>query len=206
MVYSRKSCLLAHSFLVETALSLDPLSLTTLEQAFLLLQERLRSFANEPDFSQKLALAFGNSFDAEAAQGLAQAWRSEDFRAIPTIEVISASQLNGANGAFASSTNRIYLSQELLSQNQGNLGAIASVLLEEYGHSVDGVLNSTDAPGDEGAIFSALVRGESLSDEALGQLKAEDDSGVINLDGQIIKVEQSLSTKPAFLTNRSLIG
>ncbi|MFM6521473.1 MAG: calcium-binding protein, partial [Microcystis panniformis] len=66
-----------------------------------------------------------------------------------------------------------------------------ALLLEEYGHYVDGVLNSTDALGDEGAIFASLVMGESLSEEALAYMKAEDDRGVINVDGQAIAVEMA---------------
>ena len=54
-------------------LSLDSLSLTGLEQAFLLVQERLRSFATDPEFSQKLA--FGSSFDAQGAQ----AWQDRIY-------------------------------------------------------------------------------------------------------------------------------
>jgi hypothetical protein len=43
-----------------------------------------------------------------------------------------------------------------------NPEAIAAVLLEEIGHFVDSKINFSDAPGDEGAIFSALVRGVEL--------------------------------------------
>ena len=102
---------LADSFLVETTLTPDLLSLAGLEQAFLLVRERLRNFAGDPAFSAKLALAFGGSFDGQAAQGLVQAWQQENFGAIPILEVIGGSQLNGAIGAFGFSKNRIYLSK-----------------------------------------------------------------------------------------------
>jgi hypothetical protein len=35
-----------------------------------------------------------------------------------------------------------------------------------------------DAPGDEGAIFSRLVRQEAIAPETLAELKAEDDTAL----------------------------
>jgi hypothetical protein len=39
------------------------------------------------------------------------------------------------------------------------VSTIAAVLLEEIGHFVDSKINLADTPGDEGAVFSAIVRG-----------------------------------------------
>jgi hypothetical protein len=157
---------LANNFSLETTLSLDSSSLNLLEQALLRVREGLRSFAGDPEFSQKLALAFGDSFDAQRAQDLAQAWRDGDFSVIPPIEVLSAEQLNGANGAFAVSTNRIYLSQAYLSnisviENDSeaiSLQSLVNLLLEEIGHKIDTLLNALDSQGDEGAIFAKIVQ------------------------------------------------
>ena len=64
------------------------------------------------------------------------------------------------------------------------------MLLEEYGHFVDAQVNEGDSSGDEGAIFSALVMGQSLDADSLQTLKAEDDTAVISLDSQsTIQVE-----------------
>ncbi|MGH2414009.1 MAG: calcium-binding protein, partial [Microcystaceae cyanobacterium] len=178
--------ILGNNLVVETNLIVDQDLLSTLEQALFLMQERLQAFASDPEFKQKIALAFGDCLNTGDLQAK---WQSEDLSGFPALAIVSASELNGANGAYALAANRIYLSEEFLSQNQGDLGAIVALLLEEYGHSVDGVLNRTDAPGDEGRIFAALVMGESLSDEALAQLKAEDDTGTISLNGQVIAVE-----------------
>ncbi len=56
---------------------------------------------------------------------------------------------------------------------------IASVVLEEVGHHVNSLINDIEPPGDEGEIFSALVRGEDLTDELLQELLTEDDLVVI---------------------------
>jgi hypothetical protein len=129
------------------------------------------------------------------------------LRGFPPIEIVSASEINGANGAFSGQTNRIYLSREYLLGNATNIAAIVRVLLEETGHWVDQFLNEEeDSAGDEGAIFAALVMGEHLSDQALAQLKTEDDSGVINVNGQLIAVEQQNSIGTTELASISSDG
>jgi Ca2+-binding RTX toxin-like protein len=170
-------------------LYLNQVLLLALEQIELYLQD----FANSEEFVAKMRLAFGETFDPEAVLNLGNAWKNQDFSIIPAITILSSAELNGANGSYAAATNTIYLSQEFLTSHQGDVTDVTSVILEEIGHWVDNQINTVDSIGDEGAIFSALVQRESLSDEALGQLKAEDDLGAINLDGQVIKVEQSLS-------------
>jgi uncharacterized repeat protein (TIGR01451 family) len=151
-------------------------------------QDLLKNFATSPDFSTKMGVAFGNSFDANIASTLAQAWSVGNFSRFPAIAIRSSSEINGANGAFAAATNTIYLSQELVSQ--GDAGAIASVFLEEYGHNIDSQINTTDTPGDEGEIFSNLVQGNQLTLPELSTLKTEDDSVVLVLDGRVVAIEQ----------------
>jgi Ca2+-binding RTX toxin-like protein len=84
-----------------------------------------------------------------------------------------------------------------LAGHQGSIAAISGVILEEVGHWVDRQINTTDAVGDEGAIFAALVQGESLSSEDLQLLRAEDDRTVVILDGQSIAIEQQNFTGTA---------
>ena len=162
-----------------TDLSSDFLDLTALEAAFFLAQQRLENFALDPEFTKKMALAFGESFNGKTLPNM-------DFGFLP-VQVLTRSELNGANGAFSSTTNKIYIAREFVEGN--GIEAIAQLLLEEIGHKIDSLINEADSPGDEGAIFAALVLGESLSDETLEQLKAEDDRGVISLNGEAIAVE-----------------
>jgi hypothetical protein len=82
-----------------------------LEGALVLAQDSLKAFASDPDFAVKMAVAFGDGAEVEA---LRTAWLSEDFAGFPEIEVRYSVDINGANGAFASATNKIYLSQEFL--------------------------------------------------------------------------------------------
>jgi Ca2+-binding RTX toxin-like protein len=162
----------------------------TLEQALEEVKNYLRIWATDADFTGKMNLPFSSNYDVLAAASLAKDWAGGDFSKLPEIEIRKGSEINGANGAFAKINNTIYLSQEFLMQNIGNSGEIADVLLEEIGHFIDSRINSFDAPGDEGAIFSSVVRGVEWDDYALDLLKAEDDSVVINLDGKVIEIEQ----------------
>ncbi|WP_138505531.1 Ig-like domain-containing protein [Nostoc sp. PA-18-2419] len=184
-----KTRILNNGVLVESTLTLNPELIGTLEQVFLLVQERLRVFASDTGFSQNIALAFGEGIVTEPLQ---TAWLAGDVSNFPQIDIVSGTEINGARGAYAGATNRIYLSEQFLSVNKANPEAIASVLLEEYGHSVDAVLNSSDAPGDEGAIFSALVKGQVLSEEQIQQLKTTDDTATVTIDGQLVEIEQAV--------------
>ena len=140
------------SFLFPTNLSEDTKRSLTylLEQTTISVNSLLQQFANESDFTNKMQSAFGGNIDRSQ---LRASWQAGTFT-LPRIQVVSASDINGANGAFAGQTNRIYLAQEFLLANQQNIDAIAAVLLEEYGHYIDSELNSVDSPGDEGEIFS----------------------------------------------------
>ncbi|MCC3498852.1 MAG: FG-GAP repeat protein [Microcoleus sp. PH2017_15_JOR_U_A] len=154
-------------------------------------QNSLSSFATSPDFLAKMQVAFGNSFDVEKAVKLASAWAQGDFSEFPEIEIRSEAEINGALGAFAAATGKIYLSREFVAKNAGNVTAVAGVLLEEFGHFVDSQINSVDAIGDEGEIFSDLVQGKALSQGELAGLKGEDDSAIVVLDGEVRAIEQA---------------
>jgi hypothetical protein len=101
----------------------------------------LSKFAADPDFAAKLNVPFGENWDAAAAKTLAEAWFQGDFSDIPPVKVVSSAEIGGANGAFAAATDTIYLSKEFLTRNAANPAAVADVLLEEIGHSVDARLN-----------------------------------------------------------------
>jgi hypothetical protein len=127
---------------------------------------------------------------------LAQDWQKGSIT-LPSLEILTATTLNGAYAGYASGTNTIYLSEEFLSENP--LSAITSILLEEFGHSLDVILNNSDSSGDEGQIFSALVQGLSLPESELQALKQENDYAFILVDGQEILIEQgSISDSGGF--------
>jgi len=149
----------------------------------------LFDFAQSDGFWANLAIAFGTSYDVVKATQLRQQWQSRNFGQIPPIEVLSDEVLGTANGAYSSSTNKIYLSASFL--NTASSAAIVNVILEEIGHYVDAQINQVDSAGDEGAIFAELVQGNSLDVATLDALRAENDQTTIIVNGEIIQVEQA---------------
>ncbi|MFN4877109.1 MAG: cadherin domain-containing protein [Aphanizomenon sp.] len=153
---------------------------------------QLIDFANKNNFWQVFDTAFGTQYNRSLAEILRLQWETGDFSQLPQIEVLDSSILGSANGAYASSENRIYLSNTFVAS--ASLAAISGVLLEEIGHFVDAKINQTDSAGDEGAIFAALVQGQNLDVETLRILKAEDDHSIITLNNQQIDIEQANTT------------
>ena len=168
-----------------TSLVENEQSLLTLNSAKGLAQAKLQGFAQSQHFEKDIALAIGQGRNTDKFRSI---WLTGKI-SFPAIEIRAKSELGGAYGAFSQDTGKIYLSQELINCNSTNL--VSSVLLEEYGHYIDTQLNTTDSPGDEGAIFSAVVLGKALEPEQLQQLKAKDDRATINHDGQIIQIEKA---------------
>ncbi|MCH2247808.1 MAG: hypothetical protein MK111_24800 [Crocosphaera sp.] len=174
--------------LTPLSISLESDSLNLLQSALTGSQNYLSSFAEDSDFAQKMAIAFGDSIDPSQLQ---TAWLNSDFSSFPPIEVRYQSDLNGTYGAYSSLNRVIYLSYEYL-QQVTDVEDLTALLLEEYGHHLDVLLNgNVDTEGDEGAIFARVVQGETITVEELQALQAEDDTAIITLDGQTITVEGS---------------
>jgi alpha-tubulin suppressor-like RCC1 family protein len=114
-------------------------------------------------------------------------WSAGNFEDLPPVVVLPASAMPTAAGAYALSTGTIYLNRDWL--QQASREQVLAVLTEELGHHLDGVLNSVDSPGDEGEMFAALVRGDCLSDALLSELKAEKDTGLLEIFGQQVFAE-----------------
>nr|MCU0526227.1 S8 family serine peptidase [Elainella sp. Prado103] len=158
----------------------------------------LINFVTETDWSDRLSIAFG-TFSLQALEAITQDWLSETFSTLPQIEVRAASEINGANGAYAAATDTIYLAEEFLTQELQSSQVVVDVLLEEIGHAIDARINPIDSPGDEGAIFSTVVQRLPIDLATLQALQVEDDTVVLNLDGQIVQLEQATpGINPAF--------
>lgn len=167
---------------MKTFNTLEITETSPVQQALQIAKNQLNNFASSADFKTQMQIALGNQRN----------WETTDLIDFPAIEIRPAAEINNARGAFAAATNTIYLSQELVNENTGNVGAIASVLLEEYGHYLDTQINAIDSPGDEGAIFADLVQGKELSQGELAGLKGEDDSAIVVLDGERVSIEQQV--------------
>ena len=170
--------------------SLDPVTGEAMSGVY----KALTAFATDPNFTDRMNVPFGESWDKEKAKALKEEWLRGNFSNIPLVKVVSSGDIAGANGAFGTATNTIYLSKEFLAQNATRLDALTGVLLEEVGHFIDSQVNHLDSPGDEGEIFAAVVQGKNLSQEKLQLLKAEDDRAMALIEGQEISIEQVANT------------
>lgn len=171
-----------------------------IEQAWQQTRSLLVDFIDTSTIDSDLFSAFGNTFDNEAALVLLQQWiTTGDIGILPPIEVLPAADLNYALGAYSADNSTIYLSDEFLAQNTQNPDIVTNVLIEELGHFLDDKFNDSDAPGDEGALFSSLVRNEELDEVTFSRFKQEDDTTNIVVDGANLVVEQATDdTNPAF--------
>ncbi|OIP72722.1 MAG: hypothetical protein AUK43_02475 [Oscillatoriales cyanobacterium CG2_30_40_61] len=167
---------------MKTLNTLETTETSTVQQALQIAKNQLNNFASSADFKTQMQIALGNQRN----------WETTDLINFPAIEIRPAAEINNARGAFAAATNTIYLSQELVNENTGNVGAIASVLLEEYGHYIDAQLNAIDSPGDEGELFANLVHGKILNESDILSLWNEDDSAIVVLDGERVSIEQQV--------------
>ena len=162
---------------------------TILNSALTLTYSQLSTFSGLDNFWQVFDTAFGTQYNRSGAEILRLKWLSGDFSQLPQIEILDNSTLGNANGAYATSNNKIYLSANFIATS--TLEAISAVLLEEIGHFIDAQINQIDTPGDEGEKFSALLRGQNLTTQELDRINTENDSANITVDGKIIAVEQA---------------
>jgi serralysin len=149
--------------------------------------QQLEGLLNEPDLITKISLVFGNSTSITETQKLIK--NIVTGQQLPELEVVTATTINGGNGAFDATNNKIYISSEFLEQNSNNSAAINNLLLEEFGHYLDTQLNDTDTLGDEGAIFAAIAQGQELSASQLATLQAENDTTTAIINGQATTLE-----------------
>ncbi|MFM8633402.1 MAG: hypothetical protein ACKOEX_01090, partial [Planctomycetia bacterium] len=83
-----------------------------------------------------------------------------------SVELRSGTELQGSRGAYAAAgpngSERIYINADWAAEASAD--DVAAVLLEEIGHAIDQRLNpGLDSTGDEGELFSDVVRGLQLS-------------------------------------------
>jgi hypothetical protein len=177
----------------------------------------LSNFAASSSAADQIARIFGTT-NQEAIRSILSNLSQPNSHLMGGVSFIEDAALHGAHGAYASSVDRIYLRQSLLTSPdfQGDpLTGAAGVLIEEIGHRIDTVLNpGYDTVGDEGELFRATVLGQQLSHEDLLRIQTENDFGTITVNGTSLVVEQdnSLSTArsitvgPSTSTYRDWVG
>ncbi|NEQ72602.1 MAG: hypothetical protein F6K23_05670 [Okeania sp. SIO2C9] len=85
-----------------------------LNSGLLSLEDILKVIATDGSLLPIFEVAFGNEFDREEAEDLRGKWEGENLELLPKIDIRSAAEINGANGAFAGSNNTIYLAAEYI--------------------------------------------------------------------------------------------
>ena len=123
----------------------------SINSALSLAYDQLSNFASLENFWSLFDTAFGTQYDYLTAFTLKSQWQSHDFSSFPQIEVVSSDVLGTARGAYAISTNTIYLSDSFISS--ASQQSLEAVILEEFGHFVDAQVNNSDTAGDEGELF-----------------------------------------------------
>lgn len=125
-------------------------------------------------------------------RNLISRWSSGDFSALPPIKLLSANNINGANGAYVASSGTIYLNADW--QARATDKEVFAVLAEELGHHLDQLLNSADSPGDEGELFALLISDGKVNASLLEDIMAENDSGPVRASGDILIAEYSTAS------------
>lgn len=165
------------------------------------LQQRFAArAADRQGFHALLAQAFGDGYDTARAETIRLQTLAGDFSWMPSIRVADAHALTDTSGtqgegvvlgAYVAATDTIYVSRELL----GDAERAVRLLTEELGHALDARLNVRDAAGDEGEIFSRLVHDGQLDASELAALRAENDHGMVTIDGRSVAVEYGFFSK-----------
>ncbi|MBX2825492.1 MAG: hypothetical protein KTR33_12235 [Gammaproteobacteria bacterium] len=179
--------------------SQEQTALATITRTF---QDRFASQAADREaFHTLMRQSFGDGYNEEKAEAIRQQTLAGDFSWMPDIKLVNGSELTDisgqqtggvGHGAYSKANDTIYLSRELLSSDPSKA---EHILTEEVGHALDARVNTIDAAGDEGAIFSKLSHGEKLSTSELAALKSENDSGTILIDGREVEVEFGFSLR-----------
>lgn len=141
--------------------------------------------ADPRQFHHLMQQVYGKGYDRSAAEALREKALAGDFSWLPRIEFQSAATLQGGLGAYDGERNVVYLSDRFV----GDPAGAAQVYSEEVGHALDRKLNRADTPGDEGEMFRRLLAGEKLGAAERAAIQAENDHGVITVDGKQVAVE-----------------
>lgn len=151
-------------------------------------QQLLSSWARDGLLEIAAQQALNLDEQPELLRQLIHQWSAADLSALPAIALLSASDSQGALGAYAAGTGTIYLNAAWLTL--ASITELCAVLTEELGHHLDALLNETDSPGDEGEIFSRLLS-RSITTGQLMALRQQNDSGSIRVGTQTLPVEQA---------------
>jgi membrane-associated phospholipid phosphatase len=179
------------------------LALGTEDRGLKLTQEvstRLKNFFSKDSYLTDLKTAFGDRLDANIAADIASQV-DRNTLVLPVVTILSQAELNGAEGGFDRTNDKIYIAKEIVAT--GNIDTIARVAIEEIGHYFDTKLNIDDAPGDEGQIFENLVDGKAFTASQLAVMKGEDDTTSIVINGKATTIEKAEGDNGIYTVDRN---
>jgi hypothetical protein len=139
--------------------------------------------ADKDKFHGTMRAVFGEGYDAAQAEQYRQRALTGDFKWMPPVKWVEPETLGGANGAYDAESGTVFLNRAL------DPALAASTYVEEAGHHLDARLNAKDTPGDEGELFRRILSGEKLSSAQVAEIRAENDKGIIHVDGKAKEVE-----------------
>jgi len=139
--------------------------------------------SDKQKFHETMRMVYGEGHDAAKAEQFRQQALKGDFGWLPPVRTVSAETLNGANGAYDAESGTVLINASL------DPSLAASTYVEEAGHHLDTQLNTEDTQGDEGELFRRILSGEKLSTNQVAEIRAENDKGIIHVDGQAKEVE-----------------
>jgi hypothetical protein len=139
--------------------------------------------SDKAKFHETMRTVYGEGYDTGKAEQFRQQALKGDFGWLPPVRTVPAETLNGANGAYDAASGTVLINESL------DPKLAASTYVEEAGHHLDTLLNTEDAAGDEGEMFRRLLSGEKLSPKQIADIRAENDKGIIRIDGKDTEVE-----------------
>ena len=157
------------------------------------LHEILQRWASSPQAEKNLETVFGDALDWAAAYRHLAFLKRGDFSLLPPIDVLAGTSMPTLWGGYSRDLQTVFLSADCPQD------LIVPVLLEEIGHFFDQQFCAEETPGDEGAVFSALVLGM-----AMDSLEAADDAlRELNYSGAAILVEAAAKVRGSRKIGRS---
>jgi alpha-tubulin suppressor-like RCC1 family protein len=150
----------------------------------------LSQWARDGSLSRAAQAALQLPGGSAQLENLLEHWGAGDFSGLPPVDVLPASAMAAARGAYAISTGTIFLNGDWLRSAPRDQSL--AVLSEELGHHLDALLNDSDTQGDEGELLALLLHGNGSHSEVQQQmLQVEDDRGLVQVGGQELVVEQA---------------
>ena len=139
--------------------------------------------SDKQKFHDTMRTVYGAGYNAAQAEQFRQQAQQGDFGWLPPVKLVSAETLQGAPGAYDAASGTVLINQSL------EPSLAASTFVEEAGHHLDTKLNTQDTQGDEGELFRRVMSGEKLSSQQVAGIRAENDKGIIRVDGKDTQVE-----------------